>query len=287
MLQEVKLIRLIDQNDKNYNKIKNYYNFGKDLYLESIEQLKNKITIAKYYNEYTLKETEYENISIDYIDNIKNLALYHFDNKKIKNNLNIINIDIFNEDIIFKKDEIIINMLDLSLKTNLNIKQVYSFEIRKIKDKYLFILNCQLINKRSYNYLSINILANNRILIAFNNVALQPIICTYSTSYELILFINSLISKYKIDRIITSLNANEVAYEIYKQFSSKIIIVNTRNISKSNFFKNEKASIEYFKYEYLIKDIELNKTYQLMNKCDDKLFIDQTKYNDKSIYISI
>ena len=287
MLQEVKLIQLIDQNDKNYNKIKNYYNFGKDLYLESIEQLKNKITIAKYYNEYTLKETEYENISIDYIDNIKNLALYHFDNKKIKNNLNIINIDIFNEDIIFKKDEIIINMLDLSLKTNLNIKQVYSFEIRKIKDKYLFILNCQLINKRSYNYLSINILANNRILIAFNNVALQPIICTYSTSYELILFINSLISKYKIDRIITSLNANEVAYEIYKQFSSKIIIVNTRNISKSNFFKNEKASIEYFKYEYLIKDIELNKTYQLMNKCDDKLFIDQTKYNDKSIYISI
>lgn len=287
MLQEVKLIRLIDQNDKDYNKIKNYYNFGKDLYLESIEQLKNKITIAKYYNEYTLKETEYENISIDYIDNIKNLALYHFDNKKIKNNLNIINIDIFNEDIIFKKDEIIINMLDLSLKTNLNIKQVYSFEIRKIKDKYLFILNCQLINKRSYNYLSINILANNRILIAFNNVALQPIICTYSTSYELILFINSLISKYKIDRIITSLNANEVAYEIYKQFSSKIIIVNTRNISKSNFFKNEKASIEYFKYEYLIKDIELNKTYQLMNKCDDKLFIDQTKYNDKSIYISI
>lgn len=287
MLQEVKLIRLIDQNDKNYNKIKNYYNFGKDLYLESIEQLKNKITIAKYYNEYNLKETEYENISIDYIDNIKNLALYHFDNKKIKNNLNIINIDIFNEDIIFKKDEIIINMLDLSLKTNLNIKQVYSFEIRKIKDKYLFILNCQLINKRSYNYLSINILANNRILIAFNNVALQPIICTYSTSYELILFINSLISKYKIDRIITSLNANEVAYEIYKQFSSKIIIVNTRNISKSNFFKNEKASIEYFKYEYLIKDIELNKTYQLMNKCDDKLFIDQTKYNDKSIYISI
>ena len=287
MLQEVKLIRLIDQNDKDYNKIKNYYNFGKDLYLESIEQLKNKITIAKYYNEYTLKETEYENISVDYIDNIKNLALYHFDNKKIKNNLNIINIDIFNEDIIFKKDEIIINMLDLSLKTNLNIKQVYSFEIRKIKDKYLFILNCQLINKRSYNYLSINILANNRTLIAFNNVALQPIICTYSTSYELILFINSLISKYKIDRIITSLNANEVAYEIYKQFSSKIIIVNTRNISKSNFFKNEKASIEYFKYEYLIKDIELNKTYQLMNKCDDKLFIDQTKYNDKSIYISI
>ena len=287
MLQEVKLIRLIDQNDKDYNKIKNYYNFGKDLYLESIEQLKNKITIAKYYNEYTLKEIEYENISVDYIDNIKNLALYHFDNKKIKNNLNIINIDIFNEDIIFKKDEIIINMLDLSLKTNLNIKQVYSFEIRKIKDKYLFILNCQLINKRSYNYLSINILANNRILIAFNNVALQPIICTYSTSYELILFINSLISKYKIDRIITSLNANEVAYEIYKQFSSKIIIVNTRNISKSNFFKNEKASIEYFKYEYLIKDIELNKTYQLMNKCDDKLFIDQTKYNDKSIYISI
>lgn len=165
MIFKAYIIKKYNQSSIDYNKIKELYIYGKNLYLTSTHKLNQGMKVENYLDDYILpKEPDF--VPSDYVSDIQRIALNDYETGKIKpmGPNSSIKLQVYTSDIEFYKNSFNITNLNLTIDFNYinNIKNIYSIVIKQTNnDEYELIVE-----------VSINLNDLNKVY-HFNNLSVE------------------------------------------------------------------------------------------------------------------